>query len=574
MWWVPPALLAVVTLVATVLVPADARLAAAACGAVATLAVASMAGETVRRGRTVALLRRRIEGHLSETDRLAREVLPAVMTRARRQVELTRTFEPDPACELDPRMVARLNAVVFRVTDTLCEMELQRDSGKHAIVNVANRIQSEINRMRQEITRMQFRHGAPGMLNDLMRVEHGINVAGRFAAGLAVLGGGGPVRRWTNAVSLYDVMRAGSGPINEYLRVEQQRVIEVGVRGDVVEPLIIILGELLDNATRYSPPTSMVIMNSEEVATGVEVSVEDKGTGLTEEKRRRAEFLLHQGVDGIDMEDLGETARLGLRVAGILASQIGARISLRPSTCDGVRAVVFVPQSLLAPAPPMKGPAIYNPHPAMVETETPPAPRPGTSPRRSAQPSRSAQPPRSAPPSRSARPAPTYPTEPATDELYEYERAANGLPQRRLRRALENPVPGAMPPSHHIPPRRPAPGRRPLPRRQPAADRSAVPPETGEWVEAFFAGVAEADARRAPSAPEEAAGGSEPGQAGGEAAGDPEGRARQVADAAEVGDDAAAAGVAEAMGATEATGATGATTAADAAPGAAESKEE
>jgi hypothetical protein len=382
-------------------------------------------------------------------------------------MELTKTFDGSPESAVDPRMASLLNSVLFKVTDTLREMELQRDSGKQAIVNIANRIQAEINRMREEIGRMQFRHGAPGMLGDLMRVEHGINVAGRFAAGLAVMGGGGPVRRWTNAVSLYDVMRAGAGPINEYLRVEQQRVVEVGVRGDVVEPLIIILGELLDNATRYSPPTSMVIMNSEEVATGVEISVEDKGTGLSEEKRRRAEFLLHQGVDGIDIEDLGETARLGLRVAGILASQIKARISLRPSTCDGVRAVVFIPQDLLAPCPPLKGPPIHNPHPSLVAAQAS--------------------------------------NEPAQDDMYEYERSANGLPQRRLRRALDTApetAPETVPEAQRAEDAEGAAAGQTATEGVPEARR-----ETGQWVEAFFAGAKDApyaeDAGNAETAKEE-----------------------------------------------------------------------
>ncbi len=439
-WFLPPTLLVACTAVAAFLVPADERLPVAVSGGAASLVVGAMAGETARRGRAVAELRQRLEDHLADTEHLASEVLPSAMVRARRDMELTRAMALSPESSTDPRMAELLNAVLFTVTDTLREMELQRDSGKQAIVSIANRIQAEINRMREEIGKMQFRHGAPGMLGDLMRVEHGINVAGRFAAGLAVMGGGGPVRRWRDAVSLYDVMRAGAGPINEYLRVEQQRVVEVGVRGDVVEPLIIILGELLDNATRYSPPTSMVIMNSEEVATGIEISVEDKGTGLSEEKRQRAEFLLRQGVDGMDIEDLGETARLGLRVAGILAAQIGARISLRPSTCDGVRAVVFVPQELLAPAPPLKGPPIYNPHPAELAASAPLA-------------------------------------QPAHDDLYEYERGANGLPQRRRRRALD---PQATPPP---PPPRGEPGG-PRERRAPAADPRR---ETGRWVEAFFA---------------------------------------------------------------------------------------
>jgi hypothetical protein len=254
---------------------------------------------------------------------------------------------------------------------------------------------------------------------------------------VAVLGGGAPVRRWQRPIALYDVMRAGSGPITEYLRVEQHRVADVAVVGHAVEPLVLVLGELLDNATRYSPPTTTVVMNTEEVASGIEVSIEDKGTGLTEESRRRAEFLLAQGVDGLDLEDLGETARIGLRVAGILAGQLGVRISLRPSTCDGVRAVVFLPRDLLTAAPP---PNVTR---------------------------------------RAAHPAPAG--SPAAEPAY--ERNAHGLPQRR-RRAAPGPAAAA--------------GRRA--EATPAEGGGAAERESGLWVDDFFA-AARSDGASAPGEP-------------------------------------------------------------------------
>lgn len=451
LWLLPPLLLAACAVLVALLVAPGQRAGVLLGGAVTALAVAAMAGETARRGRTIAELRRRLDDHVTDTLFLAHEVLPPAMSRARTDMAPTRTMPHlTPGSTTGRRMTHALDAVLHRVSDALTEMELQRASGKEAIVNVAGRIQAEINRMREEIREMQFRHQGPGMLGDLMRVEHGINVAGRFAAALAVLGGGTPARRWLNPVSLFDVMRAGAGPIYEYRRVEQQKVVDAGVRGDVVEPLILILGELLDNATRYSPPAAKVIMNAELVATGVEISVEDKGRGLSEERRKRAEFLLHQGVDGvIDFEDVGESARLGLRVAGILASQISARVSLRPSTCDGVRAVVFVPQDLLAPAPPPLGPPADSPHPALVA---------------------------------SGQYAGPY-AEPAQDDLYEYERGPGGLPQRRRRRALPTHV--APPP----PPPRPQP--RPVAPGEPRGRGEERAATTGSWVGAFFAGLRE-----------------------------------------------------------------------------------
>ncbi|WP_165869598.1 ATP-binding protein [Streptomyces barkulensis] len=456
MWFASPVLVAACTVLAALFVTAPARAAVAWCGAVATLAVAAAACEVVRRGRETAAAHQRAERQLADLEHYCLEVMPPVVEAVQRGEAPGDVLPPSlhPA-DSDPRLVTAHEKLTGTVVRAVQDRELQRDSARRAIVNIACRIQAEIHRLQADLRRMQFKHPAPEILGDLMHLEHGVNVAGRVATSLAVLGGGSPARQWQKPVSLYDVLRAGSAPIAEYLRIELHRIAEIAVPGPVVEPLSLVFSELMDNATRYSPPSTKVVVNTEEVASGIEVSIEDKGVGLTEETRRHAEFLLTQAQNGLDLEDLGETARMGLRVAGVLAGRLGLRISLRPSTCDGVRAVVFVPHDLLT-ALPMEAYARVGGRP----------PGPVTRRRAMAGPPAPAHP--AAPPP-AARPSWPAAGADADGEPAVAERNANGLPQRRRRHA-------AVPPAG-------APGAE-------AAGRSPLDthPDTGLWMGAFFAG--------------------------------------------------------------------------------------
>jgi len=401
-WLVPPVLIAACAAAAAFTVTAQARAAVVWCGAAATLAVAATTYEAVRRGRRIAVLERRVERQLADLEQYCHEAMPPIVTAVQRGQSpndvLPAALHP---ADSDPRLVAAHEKLTRVVVQAVQDREYRRDSARRAIVNIACRIQAEIHRLQADLRRMQFKHPEPEILGDLMHLEHGVNVAGRVATSLAVLGGGSPARQWQKPVSLYDVLRAGSAPIAEYLRIELHRITEVAVLGPAVEPLSLVFSELMDNATRYSPPSTKVVVNTEEVASGVEVSIEDKGVGLTEETRQHAEFLLTQALDGLDLEDLGETARMGLRVVGIMANRLGLRISLRPSTCDGVRAVVFVPHDLLT-ALPRDGLLRVGGRPPGPVTRRPKAidPRPDLE-----------------------------------EETVVVERNANGLPQRRRRRA-------------------------------------------------------------------------------------------------------------------------------------------
>ncbi|URN11837.1 hypothetical protein LUW77_08440 [Streptomyces radiopugnans] len=286
LWLASPVLVAACAALAALSVTAPARAAVAWCGAAATLAMAAAAYEVVRRGRAVTAARQRAERQLADLEHYCLEVMPPVVEAVQRGEAPGDVLPPSlhPA-DSDPRLVAAHEKLTNTVVRAVQDREFQRDSARRAIVNIACRIQAEIHRLQADLRRMQFKHPAPEILGDLMHLEHGVNVAYRVATSLAVLGGGSPARQWQKPVSLYDVLRAGSAPIAEYLRIELHRIAEVAVLGPAVEPLSLVFSELMDNAARYSPPSTKVVVNTEEVASGIEVSIEDKGVGLTEETR-------------------------------------------------------------------------------------------------------------------------------------------------------------------------------------------------------------------------------------------------------------------------------------------------
>jgi hypothetical protein len=168
-----------------------------------------------------------------------------------------------------------------------------------------------------------------------------------------VLGGGRPGRNWPQPVPLFSVMRGAMSRILEYRRIELHSIADVAVNGIHVEPVIHAVAELLDNATRYSPPTSKVHLTALKVQSGVAVEIEDSGASFSDEARGKMEELLRQAAAGTDLQVLGEAPRLGMPVVGRLSAMYDMKIALRQSAYGGVRAVVVVPSKMLTedPAP-------------------------------------------------------------------------------------------------------------------------------------------------------------------------------------------------------------------------------
>ncbi|MGX1885028.1 ATP-binding protein [Streptomyces sp. NPDC055287] len=480
---VPPVLLmAAATAAAFVVVPGPARIPVLWFGALATVVVTAVASEVVRRGRAMralraeygqrlALLDQRVTGHDRQTLRLSNELLPATIRRLRQgqsPAEVMRDLvDGDPTYRELPGPERALVRSVLEIVDN---EEAMRDSAQRAFVNIARRVQAIVHQQSSELRLMEEDHGRnPAVFDDLLRIDHGTSLIGRLADSIAVLGGGRPGRQWPEPVPLFSVLRGAMSRILEYQRVDLHSIAKVAIIGTAVEPLIHACAELLDNATRYSPPQTRVHVTAVEVQTGIAIEIEDGGVSLSEEARGRAERMLAQAQAGIDLNDLGETPRLGMAVVGRLSQMYDLKVSLRQSAYGGVRAVLIVPREVITtgPAPgiahgigatavPRQGPS------GLSEAEEARVPR--RKPRPVAQPKRPAHVPLA--------------REEDVPEVTEW--TAQGLPQRRSR--------GRAPlGSHNLPPEQ----RPPLNGHAnghahggPAKEE----PEPGLWLEAFTKG--------------------------------------------------------------------------------------
>ena len=473
-WLVPAAVVAAAAAGAVAVATTGDRAHVAWCCVVALVATALLTAETVRRGRALAGLRdreatldRRLARQQVQTVRLGQVLLPEAVARIQQGDFVEDILNDAAAGAVEFPQFHDAHLTVLRsVLDAVAAEENLRESAQRAFVNIARRVQAIVHQQAQDLQEMEQRHGRnPEVFEDLLRLDHGFARVGRLADSMAVLGGARPGRQWSNAVPLYSVLRGAMSRILDYQRVELHSVSEVAIVGPAVEPLIHALAELLDNATLYSPPQTRVHLTAVDVQAGIAVEIEDGGLGLSEEGRIRAERMLEEAQAGIDINDLGETPRLGLAVVGRLARAHNFQVSLRPSAYRGVRAVLIVPPNLITTATAGRFPGLGASYGARVPV---PEPRPLAERDGAADPGRS-------------RPAP----EPPVRRLWTEEddeapviagRTPGGLPQRR-RRGSAAPA-GAM---------GPGPGPRGGP--GPGGAPSAAPEPPGMWLSAFHGAV-------------------------------------------------------------------------------------
>ncbi|QHA09693.1 ATP-binding protein [Streptomyces broussonetiae] len=198
-----------------------------------------------------------------------------------------------------------------------------------------------------------------GVLADLMSVDHTGSQFSRRAKGISVLCGGWLGRR-DGAAGVYDVARSAQGRIKDFSRVGVHSQVSISIAGKAVEPLAVVLAELLDNATNYSAPGTPVEVNIQAVPTGVCFIVDDAGLGMDQETKDRAAALLSPDRP-VDITALGDPPRFGFAVCGMLAARYGFAVSVGSvSPYGGVRAVIRVPEGLLTPDVPQPEPVVQE----------------------------------------------------------------------------------------------------------------------------------------------------------------------------------------------------------------------
>jgi hypothetical protein len=183
-------------------------------------------------------------------------------------------------------------------------------------------------------------------LEKLYRIDHANTRIRRQAENLQVLLGRKVDDADRQVTPLLDVIRAATSAIEHYPRVQIGQVVDLAVVEFAADDVIRVLTELLDNATRFSPPTSSVIVSAYITEHGsVLMRVEDSGLGIKPDQLPALNAMLAGSAP--PALDGNPASHLGLIVVQRLAIANQMRVHLTNRQSGGTTANVLVPDALL-----------------------------------------------------------------------------------------------------------------------------------------------------------------------------------------------------------------------------------
>ncbi|MBT2394515.1 nitrate- and nitrite sensing domain-containing protein [Streptomyces sp. ISL-100] len=293
---------------------------------------------------------RRLRGLHESTVAIAEKTLPDVVARLQGGQPVDPDALPGPTGAQDE--VGRISDAFARVVAVSVDGHRQLSDERHGFgmfaAGIASRTGNLVSRQLSLTEDLQdtFGHNE-ALLAQLMRSDQLTVGMRRQIENLLILAGGEIPDPHTEPMRVADLLREAAAEVEDFRRIERQALDEISVEPRVISQISHLLAELLDNATRFSPPKSKVVIRAELVADGLLVEIEDRGPRVTpasyEEMNRRLHSAPPYAV-------LAQNAhRLGLFVVGHLADHLPATVTLRRSVYGGTSAVVIIPAELLVP---------------------------------------------------------------------------------------------------------------------------------------------------------------------------------------------------------------------------------
>ncbi|MBG0820164.1 nitrate- and nitrite sensing domain-containing protein [Planomonospora sp. ID91781] len=303
-------------------------------------------------------LTRELAGLRRAAVELAEVRLPDVMERLRRGERVDAVAEAPPleapgSTSEVHAVAAAFDSVQHRALDAAVEQARLREGVAHAFRNLARRKQGLLQRQLKLLDGMQRQAEDAETLEKLFTLDHLTTRMRRHAEGLVILSGGAAGRRWRSAVPMEDVLRGAAAQVEDYARVRIYPMPGGTLPGDAVADMMHLFAEIIENATVFSPPGGEVSIRGALVPRGFAVEIEDRGLGLTKERRDAINARLASPPEF----DPAETDRLGFAVVGLLAARYGVDVTLRPSPYGGTAVTVLIPANLLGAPEPDPGPS-------------------------------------------------------------------------------------------------------------------------------------------------------------------------------------------------------------------------
>ncbi|MCM2393347.1 ATP-binding protein [Streptomyces albipurpureus] len=314
----------------------------------------------VRQQAEITTLRSDLDSAREEVGRTSRAITAEVVHLAQRRLPAAATSSvhshiqvPGP---LRPDLLsgsalgAGLNQVLEGLLSAVTQERKRVDAAARAGMRGTTReIQAGLYRLQDVLRGLQQRYDEPELAETLFALDHENEQSLRRAQVAAVVCGAwvGLAREESHLV---DAVTGGQSRLAGYHRIQIGNHLEDGTAlvSHAVEPVAIIVAELLDNALRHSSPDTVVTVNLERAHHGVTVTVDDAGVGMAQDERGYAQRMV-AGSDPILLSELGDPPRMGLAAIGQLTRQFDLTVDLSsPSPYGGVRAVLLINNHLLS----------------------------------------------------------------------------------------------------------------------------------------------------------------------------------------------------------------------------------
>ena len=179
------------------------------------------------------------------------------------------------------RAFDQVQAEVLGVTSN--EVGLRGKLGE-MFVELSSRSQALVERQIRLIDELEQGEQDSGRLASLFKMDHIATRMRRYSQNLLILAGHELPGRWSQPVTLIDVIRAAVSEIEEYERVSLSAQPGIAVSGTAVNDVVHLLAELAENATSLSAAGTSVDISGRSLASGgVLVDITDQGVGMNPE---------------------------------------------------------------------------------------------------------------------------------------------------------------------------------------------------------------------------------------------------------------------------------------------------
>jgi signal transduction histidine kinase len=238
------------------------------------------------------------------------------------------------------------NVVHREAVRVAAEQAALRTSVSAMFLNLARRSQALVDRMIGELDNIERTEEDPKRLAQLFQLDHLATRMRRNDENLLVLAGADSAAPRREDALLIDAVRAAQSEVELYNRIEFGTVdSDISIAAHAVNDVVRLLAELLDNATRFSPPNTIVVAEARRIRDYVLIQVEDRGLGISDEQLETLNRRLAEPPP-VDV-DVAAFRLMGLAVVARLAARYGIRVELRHNTGGGTVAHVSLPSTIL-----------------------------------------------------------------------------------------------------------------------------------------------------------------------------------------------------------------------------------